>query len=309
MSSPAREHVVVAITTFKRPVLLERLLNLVLEIAQDESMKLDISVLVVDNDPAETGRPIAALRPGVRYIAEHKPGIASARQRAVDEVDDGSLLVFLDDDVLPERGWIIPLVSTWKRCSATIVAGYVRYSYPDDTDPWVIDGGFMRRDTRPTGTLLGAAAAGNMLVDVGRVRQLGIEFDRTLGFSGGEDTLFTKQVVRAGGTIVWCQESVVDDFIPLERTTREFCRSRARSHGSTSVLVDLRLASSNAERFSARVKGLGGGLLRVGWGLLRSSAGKLTAETGQIAGGVRIAARGYGMVGAAVGIQSNEYSR
>ncbi|GAA4656762.1 glycosyltransferase family 2 protein [Arthrobacter cryoconiti] len=309
MPTIAGQPVVVAITTFKRPKLLGELLDTVQAFVQKVPQPWVVSVLVVDNDPAETARTVVATRIGVKYVAESKPGIAAVRQRAIDEAGEGSLLAFLDDDVFPEAAWLGELLKTWQSYSPTIVAGYVNYSYPDVTDAWVVGGGFMRRDTRPTGAELQAAAAGNMLVDVTAVRSLGVRFDATLGFSGGEDTLFTRQVVRSGGRIIWCQESVVADFIPLERTTRKFCLNRARSHGSTAVLVDLRLAASPTARMMVRVKALVGGLLRIGWGLIRSAAGKVTSQEGKAGTGARIASRGLGMLGASLGLQSDEYRR
>lgn len=310
MSSSTRVRVTIGITTYRRPALLDTLLDLVAQHIRDVSERIDASILVVDNDPAESARSVVVEHAGARYVAEHTPGIAAARQRTLDETPDGELLLFLDDDVIPSGQWLDPLVAAQTRFSATVVAGYVRYIFPDGTDPWVVKGGFMRREIRPTGTRLPAAAAGNMLVDVAAVRRLGVSFDRTLGLSGGEDTLFTRQLVRAGGSIVSCQESVVDGPVPDERTTRAFCRARARAHGSTTLLVALRMASpSPTGRFAVRLRCLVGGLLRVALGQTKHLTGGLRSDVGREADGIRIADRGWGMACAALGLVSAEYQR
>lgn len=301
--------VVIAITTFRRPELLDVLLDVVTDQANRNPALKDVSILVVDNDPEGTARKVATSRPGVTYVVEVVPGIAAARQRALDEVRNETLLVCLDDDVLPTGDWLGPLVGAWRTYAATIVTGYVQYVYPEDTEAWVIEGGFMRRNVLPTGTLLGAAEAGNILVDVEQVRSLGVEFDHTLGFSGGEDTLFSMQVVRSGGTIVACRESVVLGHVPVERTTRKFCMNRARSHGSASVLVKLRLSSSQRGRYLVRLGGLAGGVMRLVWGFIRGVQGKFASAPGAVGNGVRISWRGFGMMGAAFGSLSNEYRR
>jgi len=291
-------------------MLLGALLDVVARRIDDASERIDASILVVDNDPAESARPVTAAHAGVRYVAEHNAGIAAARQRALDETPEGQLLLFLDDDVIPSGQWLDPIVAVQTQFSATVVAGYVRYTFPEGTDPWIVKGGFLRRVVRPTGTLLPAAAAGNMLVDVSAVRRLGVTFDHTLGLSGGEDTLFTRQLVRAGGSIVWCQESVVDDLVPVERTTHAFCRARARAHGSTTLLVALRMAPpSELARFAVRLQCLIGGLLRVGLGFANHLTGRLRSDVARDANGIRIAERGWGMACAALGLTLAEYRR
>ena len=309
MSKSILNPIVVAITTYKRPELLDRLLDAVMVQSIQNPAWSAISILVVDNDPEGTAKSAAVSRAGVRYVMESAPGIAAARQRALDEVDNDTLLVCLDDDVLPTGDWLAPLIQAWRSSAATIVTGFVQYVYPDDTEAWVVEGGFMTRNIIPTGTHLGEAAAGNMLVDVGQVRSLGVEFDQTLGLSGGEDSLFSRQVVRAGGSIVACQESVVLGHIPIERTTRTFCRNRARSHGSVSVLVGLRLSPSQTGRFLVRFRGMIGGAMRLVWGFLLSARGIFASAPGAAGNGVRIAARGRGMMAAALGSLSNEYQR
>lgn len=309
MASSTRDHVMVAITTYQRPAMLGSLLDVVADHILGLPVSPDSSILVVDNDPEESARAIADGRMGVRYVTEKAPGIAAARQRALDEAPEDSVVVYLDDDVVPTATWLQPLLAVWRESKAAVVAGYVRYTFPAGTDPWVARGGFIRREVRPTGTRLDAAAAGNLLVDVSAIRRMGVRFDPTLGLSGGEDTLFTSQVARAGGAIVWCQESVVDDVIPATRATRAFCLARARAHGSTEVLVRLRLASSPLARALVRVRCVPGGLLRIAWGYSRHVRGRLTADVVRDADGIRIATRGWGMARGAMGITAAEYRR
>lgn len=310
MSGNEPVRVMIGITTYRRPALLDSLLDLVECRITDVSGRIDASILVVDNDPEESARAVVTARAGARYVAEHMPGIAAARQRVLDETPDGELLLFLDDDVIPSDGWLDPLIDVQKQYSATVVAGYVRYTFPQGTDPWVMKGGFMRRQTHATGTRLPAAAAGNILVDVDAVRRLGVSFDRSLGLSGGEDTLFTRQLVRAGGSIVWCQESEVDGPVVVERTTRAFCRARARSHGSTTLLVALRMApQSPTARFAVRLRCLVGGVLRVASGYAKHLTGRMRADVARDAEGIRIADRGWGMARASLGLVSEEYRR
>src|SRR5690606_23607580 len=130
----------------------------------------------------------------------------------------------LDDDVVPQEGWLPTLLGAWQRYGADAVMGYVNYVWPPEASEWIVAGGFMRRDAHPTGTPLPTLATGNALVDMATVHRLGLHFDRSLGLSGGEDSLFGEQLVAAGGTIVACLESVCVDDVPVARTTREFVK-------------------------------------------------------------------------------------
>jgi glycosyltransferase involved in cell wall biosynthesis len=267
-------------------------------------------VLVVDNDPGESARStVEQLHTlDVRYVAEPTPGIAAARDRALTESSEHRLLAFLDDDEIPRAGWLSALVDTWSATGAAAVMGRVVTVFPDDTDPWVLASGLFRRARRPTGTRLEAAAAGNLLLDLDAVRRLGVRFDPRLGLAGGEDTLFSRQLHRAGGTLVWCDESVADDHVAPDRLTRAWALRRARGHGQTHVSTRIRLATPTG-RVVVRAAGVLGGGTRVLVGTLRHLVGRLVRDLQLDARGLRMAARGRGMVSAALGRTFADYQR
>ncbi|SDD57416.1 glycosyltransferase family 2 protein [Auraticoccus monumenti] len=232
----AEPSVLVAVPTYRREALLDRLLTEVLE--QLGSHGGGGRVAVVDNDPGASAAAVAA-RHGVLHSHEPRPGIARVRQRALDLAGPDELLVMIDDDVEPEPGWLAELVSTWLAHRPTVVMGHVDYVWPEGSDPWLVAGGFFRRTRRPTGTSLPALATGNVLVDAAAVRSLGVRFDVTLGLAGGEDTAFGQAVLQAGGSVVACAESVVRDVVPAERATVAFVRQRTLAHGQARAHFEL----------------------------------------------------------------------
>jgi succinoglycan biosynthesis protein ExoM len=299
---------VVAILTYRRP---ERLSALLASLPPRLSeVDLPTSVLVIDNDPDQSARTTTRASHGLdlRYVAEPRPGIAAARARALDEASSFRLLAFLDDDELPTPGWLSALVRTWTDTGATAVMGRVVTVFPADTDPWVLASGLFRRPRRPTGTVLEAAAAGNLLLDLNEVRRLGVQFDARLGLSGGEDTLFSRHLHRAGGTIVWCDESVAEDHVEPTRLTKPWALRRARGHGQAHVRTHLRLASP-ATRPAIRGLGLVGGSLRVLAGAARQLLGRATGSLHHEARGSRMTARGLGMISASLGRTLLDYER
>lgn len=306
---PDRLRVVIGIPTYRRPEKLAELLD-ALPARIAEVAHAEISVVVVDNDPAETARTVvAAAQTDVRYAVEPTPGIAAVRNRLIDEAGDARLLSFIDDDERPLEGWLATLIATWRDTTAAAVMGRVISIFEDDVDPWILATGVFRRRERATGLQLAAAAAGNLLIDLAQVRELGIRFDPTLGLAGGEDTLFSRSLIAAGGKIVWCNESRAEDFVPRERLTRRWAMRRGFNGGNSAVDVELRLEKRRSRRAAVRVRRFFGGFARAVTGWLQHLWGILTGDLHHDARGLRTAYRGMGMVAAAVGHRHREYSR
>jgi Glycosyl transferase family 2 len=300
----------VVVPTYSRPGVLSLCLTGVLEhIAQVErdGLAREVQLLVVDNDPDGSAREEVRSRGDrVRYVCEPIPGIAAARARALDEVDS-RLLSFIDDDEVPLDGWLDSLLKTWQSTGATAISGRVDSIFDGPVHRWITADDLFGRPRFATGTTMHAAAAGNLLLDAAWVRAHGLTFDARLGLGGGEDSLFTKQLVAAGGTIVWCDESVADDRVPAARMNRRWLARRFFSQGHATVVVELLLLPHRALSIRARA-GVGGaarsaaGAVWFAWGVLRrSDRDKALA--------MRLVSRGAGMVSAMMGARHQEYRR
>jgi glycosyltransferase involved in cell wall biosynthesis len=310
-SEPVR--VTVAIPTFRRNQHLAELVPLLLAQCRDLSSSgvYVAEVLVVDNDPGGGARDLVRswAGEGVRYVHEATPGLSAARNRALSESPKARLLAFMDDDGRPDDGWLSELVRTWAVDRPAAVAGRVVERFEVEPDPWIVAGRFFRRRSMLTHTSVEAAPAGNLLLDLDAVRRLGLRFDPRFGFSGGEDTLFTRSLTSAGERIVWCDESRVVDLVPRERMTRRWVLTRAFSHGSSWSQVEQALRSTPSAQWAARVRAGAAGAVRVVGGLGVAALGLLTRSPRRQARGLRAAMRGAGMVYGAVGGVVEEYVR
>lgn len=298
--------VVVAIPTFQRADLLRRALaevsRQVASPSQDGSWRA--TVLVVDNDPAASARKVAH-DAGARYVPEPRPGLAAVRNRALDETTGADVLVFLDDDEVPDPGWLDALVGRHLATGASAVAGPVVTALPPDADAWVRAS--YVRPHRVDGQLMRAAATNNLLLDLHVVRALGLRFDDRLAFSGGEDSLFTSELVRRGGQIRWAQDALVRELVGPERLGRRWILRRAVRAGNAEAFVArYRAGTGPRERLLVLVLALQG-LVRIGVGSLGWCVATVLRSPARAARAARTAARGLGRVRGAFGRSNADY--
>ena len=311
------QRLVIAVLTYLRPADLGEIVPLLLsQASRARTDDLEVSVLVVDNDPGASAMPIVEQMQDevsgpveLRYVHEPVPGISAGRNRALRESRQDDLLVFIDDDERPSPDWLRLLVATRAAYGADLVQGPVISEFQVAPDGWIQSGGFFRRRRMATGSALDVAVTNNLLLDLRTVRALDLSFDPTLGITGGEDTLFTRQLHRSGAVMVWCDEAHVIDVVPASRSTRAWVRQRALSMGNASALVALRLAGTPTGRLRSRLSLAIRGLARMAIGGARLSAGALARNERQHARGTRTFLRGAGMALGAVGYAHHEYAR
>jgi glycosyltransferase involved in cell wall biosynthesis len=231
------DRVVIAVLTYQRVDRLAQLLPLLLEQADG----IGADVLVVDNDPGGSAGSAAAAH-SVRYVHEPHPGIAAARNRALAEAGNAAALVFIDDDELPGDGWLAHLVGAWRQWSCAAVSGPVRAEFATPPPRWVQASGAFERRVRPSGSVQTGAPTNNLLLDLRRVRDLGLTFDDRFGLTGGEDTMFSHELVARGGEIRWCDEAEVIEPVAPERATRGWVLRRGFRAGTTWAAMELALA-------------------------------------------------------------------
>jgi succinoglycan biosynthesis protein ExoM len=300
--------VVIAVLTFRRPAELAALLP---ELSRQASGRAATRVLVIDNDPAASGEAVvtAADDAAVRYVHEPRPGIAAARNRALDEAVSYDVLIFIDDDEWPNPTWLESMLEVHDRTASAAVVGPVISEYAAEPDPWIKAGRFFDRRRLPSGTQIEVAATNNLLLDLRQVRAFGLRFDEAFGLSGGSDTLFTRELHSRGGQLIWCDEAVVIDQVPMERLTRRWVLLRALRSGNSWSRTSIKLSTSVVDRTLVRLQLTGRGSLRTVSGGAQYVVGFVTRNTVRRARGLRTAARGVGMVSGAYGYVYSEYRR
>src|SRR2546428_9804557 len=101
-------HISVCICSYQRPALLKRTLTALLR--QDPRGRFESSVVVCDNDSAESGRAVVSEMSGcfmepITYCDEPRRSISYARNKALENAK-GDAIAFIDDDEFPEKDWL-----------------------------------------------------------------------------------------------------------------------------------------------------------------------------------------------------------
>lgn len=289
--------VVVAIPTFRREADLDRLLRSLPACIDDTERRYPsatLDVLIVDNDAAQSARWVETPSEGrvpVRYVCEPSSGLASVRNRALDESQGADILVFIDDDETPaDPGWLSKLLDSKVTFKADVVAGPVRTVVDGVLDPWIVAGGFYARAHRThlaTGEPIARAATNNLLLDRHFVSRHSLRFDARFGHTGGEDSLFTAAACSAGARMIWNAEALVLDHLLPERQTRAHALARSRGIAAAGVSVARVLAGPS--RFAV-------GLVNVratARALVHFVAGAVNLACGRLAGSEKLDAKGH----------------
>jgi succinoglycan biosynthesis protein ExoM len=226
-------HISVCICTFKRPDLLKRSLESV--IVQETEGLFTYSIVVVDNDRAESGRAVvsevvekSAIL--LRYCVEPEQNIALARNKAVGN-SIGDFVAFIDDDEFVPKKWLLTLFETIKKYDTDGVLGPVQPHFDDSAPRWVIDGRFYDRPVHPTGLFLpwSKCRTGNVLLKkdlfVGDPQPFKPEC------LSGEDQDFFRRKIQSGKTFIWCSDAPANEVVPAARWKRSFLVRRAFFRG------------------------------------------------------------------------------
>ncbi len=203
----------ILICTCDRPLFLAKLLAALADQAQD------CPIIIVDNGAVPAQGAVAPFQAGLRILYDRfpQPGLVAARNRSIALALDQrpEFLAFIDDDEVPEPGWLAALIGCLERTGADIATGPVLAEFLSPPPAWVIDGEFfIRRPGTATGNL---ALRRSCLPD-----DPGDWFNPVFNFLGAEDEEFLKRLMANGARYAAAEDAVVREFVPAARLRRRY---------------------------------------------------------------------------------------
>ena len=229
----------------------------------------DALVVVVDHNDEVLARATSQFTaPDTRVLASTGArGVSGSRNTAVAAADT-DLVLFLDDDAVPEPDWLTHLVAAFDDDRAVAVAGGWAQAawatgrpawWPPDFD-WVVGCSYLGQPTEPADVRnpLGCSmairrtafeAVGGFDEDMGRVGAVPV---------GADETEFCIRLARAEPTarVRWVPAARVSHHVPATRSTLAYFVARCRAEGRSKAALTANAAGTRLGAESDYARGL-----------------------------------------------------
>jgi glycosyltransferase involved in cell wall biosynthesis len=207
-------------------------------------------IIVADNGSTDATRAVVRLAAArgqglpVQYLYVAEPGKSAAVNTALQQAQ-GDLIVFTDDDTLPEPAWLAQVAEAFDDPAVDFVAGRILPRWETSPPPWmspslygvlaVADGGDLPLRIQAGGHEHPMTVGGNMAVRMSVIRRLG-GLRRDLGkldgtLRTGEDHEFFLRMIHGGCRWVYAPSAVVHHFVSRTRLRREYFRAWLYQNG------------------------------------------------------------------------------
>lgn len=207
-------------------------------------------VIVVDNNSRDHTKAVveetARAWPRLHYAFEGTQGLSHARNRGI-EVARGDVILFTDDDVLPEPEWLHTTLEGMHRYGADACGGYIAPIWEKPPPPWLTERfhGFLavridRSDDYPITADTPPPFGANMAFRRAVFDHVGL-FDTSRGRKGvvlasGEDGEMFERVLSKGMKVMFLGSSRVHHKVEGFRTTKRYFR-RWRIQTSKNIVM------------------------------------------------------------------------
>lgn len=229
--------VAICIPTFKRKVLLNKLIDSLEKLNLEYFKEHTIEIVVMDNDILKSAKEITNKKSKfeILYYSDPRKGLANVRNSIIDIAikNNYTHIAFLDDDEeLATKYWLEHLFKCMINNKADVVTGPVLTEYNQKVANWIIKSDYFNRKRHKTGSKMQYAGAGNLLIDMQIFkRNADLRFDTNFNSSGGEDTDFFYNLTKKGLKIIWCDEAVVKEPLVENRANFRYMINRSLNGG------------------------------------------------------------------------------
>lgn len=245
---------VVCVATRGRATTMQKLLDALEHLRLPAATRA--AIVVVENDHQGCMRDAVQRRSrpdrSFLYALQPKLGIPFARNSALQlALDAGAdYIAFIDDDEVPTSDWLVAL---WDKASGgdyDLIGGPVEPVLFEPPRSWIASQlwhGLRSQKAESRRKDLSRYLKGredsvfiptsNWMVRSAFLKQHQLDFDESMGFSGGTDLKFYRELKRAGGRVGWCDAAVVHEGLPTGRLTLAYQYRRARDQAVSNFQV------------------------------------------------------------------------
>jgi succinoglycan biosynthesis protein ExoM len=233
--------IAVCIPTYKRPLMLQKLILSIKDCIIDELLIKNLSVIVIDNDVEKTAASIVlSLGSDVEekfklcYFNYPIKGLSNVRNELLRKSFElaPDFIVFVDDDEYVTPRWLNELIKTIVNNNADAARGPV-FAVNSAVVPKYISCWFEARENYPDNTQLFSLVTNNLILRYSSLQKYDVWFDRRFNFSGSEDSYFGIQILQKGAKICWSGNAKVYETIPESRASIKWLLKRTYRSAST----------------------------------------------------------------------------
>lgn len=227
-------------------------------------------LIIVDNGSNDKTRSILKSYTNklpLQIVSEPKRGKNIALNRGLASIE-GDLVVFTDDDVLPQPDWLLNLRRSAETQDAySIFAGTILPKWTSPPDEWIIDWVPLRAtfaildDIEDDGPIENHSVFGPNMAIRSKIFLSGYRFDESIGPKGkryamGSESELLLRLEKDGYKAWYCKNAVVQHIIRPSQMTQDWILSRAIRMGRGQYRL-------NYDSFKSRysVHGISPGLL------------------------------------------------
>ncbi|MDV3348115.1 glycosyltransferase family 2 protein [Leptothoe sp. ISB3NOV94-8A] len=267
-SSTTLTQVSICAATYKRPHLLQKLLESLNNLTFTQIPIPSIEVIIVDNDSTRSAEAtVEALKSSfqwsLKYFVETNQGVTYARNRCVAEAsEDSDFIAMLDDDETATPHWLEELLINQQKFNAAIITGPVLAVYKEEQQVpnWIKAGDFYSFPRYETGKRMDTAFTGNVMFSTKLLKDLEEDeplFDHRFAHKGAEDAYLFSCLNKQGYKIVWADEAVLYEPIADQRLSLDWILNRGFWSWSVHSLIESELYPSFKVQAIRTIKGLG----------------------------------------------------
>ncbi len=235
-------NIAICIPTYKRPLMLKKLILSIIECNLDKSIIKDVNIIIIDNDIDKTAETVTSELIGrfsdlykIHYYLHPLKGISNVRNELIKRalLLKPDFIVFIDDDEYANPEWLNELTKTIITNNGDFVMGPVIRVFDNNSKKYLHR--WFELPDHLNNTEINYIETNNLIINVSTLRKFNIWFDPRFNIIGAGDSYFGIQFLKKGVKIYWASKAVVYETVTKDRANLKWLMKRAYRGAGTFV--------------------------------------------------------------------------
>jgi len=236
--------VAIGIPTYKRPLMLKKLILSILKNNINSLLINEINIIVVDNDIDKSAEKITNELKNefcntckLNYHSYPEKGLANVRNEIFRQAFEfnPNFIACIDDDEYASPEWVNQLVSTIAANEGDIVMGPVIPIFETQVSPY-ISYWFKNRTLNNNQKVIFFETC-NFIISTKFLLNNKVDFDCRFNSTGGEDSYFGITALKKGAKIFWASKALIYETIPTKRASLRWLLKRSFRYSNTRIYI------------------------------------------------------------------------